>query len=517
MDIVKKRSAHQKKYIHPTRQAPKQDPSATHIETFDEYLSRTRIKQKPQRFRKIRYGMIVLWCACLIFFLSITWAIYALYVKTNDTLAHISDNAERHSVISTISNIANPRSYEKIDGFQDGRINILLLGRANTHKAGKDLTDTIMMASINTHDYTVGLFSLPRDLLVKRHGSYVKINTLYQSGLRDDVKAQYIKEALTEITDQPIHYYVVMDFAGFIKIIDILDGINVDVPKHIKDERYPGPGYSYEVFEVYPGLQKFNGETALKYARTRHDTEGDFGRAKRQQQIMQAAKNKAFSLGIIVNPGKIAEIFDVLGDHLHTDISPNEIEPFIALTKKIDTHNISTVVVDAWQPNSLLISARQDSLSGLLPRIGNYKEIRERAHDIFDLTRIAQREKDIASENATIAIWNRSGDEYVARRLTVALRAIGFTTFTTHEPKLKKNEKVEQRDHTSVIDRTHGSKPFSMDELLKKIPATKDPESSIESDADFVIILGKDIVTTYTYTEISREDLERESLTTNDQ
>ena len=515
MDIVKHPTAHQR----PTAQTAPAQSSFLHtkhppihqrsVESFDDYVKRTRLTEPKKRRSRIPIGKFLLWCAVILFTGSIVWTCWMTYTKTNETFAHMSDNGEKHSVLRTISNIANPHSYESLKGFDDGRINILLLGRANTHKAGKDLTDTIMLASINTKDYTVGLFSLPRDLLVMHDGAYGKINALYQSGVRNDVGAQYITDVVGDVTDQEIHYYIVMDFEGFTKIIDILEGINVDVPRHIKDERYPGPGYSYETFEVYPGLQQFNGETALKYARTRHDVEGDFGRAKRQQQIMQAAKNKAFSLGTIVNPMRIAEIFDVLGEHIHTDISPNEIEPFIALTKKLDTQNITTVVVDAWQPGSLLISARQGNASGLLPRIGNYKEIRERAQNIFDLTRIAQREKDISSENSTITLFNRSGDASLPTRVTSMLRTIGFTSVTIHTPKLKRNETLADLEETTIIDRTTGAKPFSLDELLKKVPAKKGSETIADTEADFVIILGKDILPNYTYTEITQDELEK--------
>lgn len=492
-----------------TSSTPPQHPS---IETFDAYIRRTKIAEKPQR--NFAFGKWLLWIACIIFLLSIGWATYAFIHKTNETLARISDDKERPSVMQAIANIANPHSYRSLNGFDDGRINILLLGRANTQKSGKDLTDTIIVASINTKSYTIGLLSIPRDLLIHTDSSYVKINSLYQTGLRTDVGAKYIIDAVEDITAQKIHYYVVMDFEGFTKIIDILDGINIDVPHHIRDESYPGPGYSYETFEVYPGLQKFDGETALKYARTRHDIEGDFGRAKRQQQIMQAAKNKAFSLGTIVNPKKIAEIFDALGDHLHTNISPNEIEPFIALIKKLDTQNITTVVVDAWQPGSLLISTRQfgsgGGISGLTPRTGNYKEIRERADLIFDLQKIAQREKDIDNEEPTIALINTTADTNLTGRVSALLQKIGFQKITVFsDPKIKK---IVPQETTTVIDRTSGAKPFSLDELIKKVPATKgDATLDKNITADFAIILGNDILDTYTYTEISRDELEKEN------
>ncbi len=502
-----------------TSPTPSALPQHHTVETFDEYIRRTKITEKPRRC--FSFGKWIFWLAFIAFFASILWAGYAVLHKTNETLARISDDKEQPSVMKALANIANPHSYKTLNGFDSGRINILLLGRANTHKSGKDLTDTIMVASINTTNYTIGLFSIPRDLLVQTDYGYVKINSVYQTGLRNNVGADHITNIVQDITGQTIHYYVVMDFEGFIKIIDTLEGINVDVPSHIKDERYPGPGYSYETFEVYPGLQKFNGETALKYARTRHDAEGDFGRAKRQQQIMQSAKNKAFSLGTIVNPMRIAEIFDVLGDHIHTNISPNEIEPFIALIKKLDTQNITTVVIDAWQPGSLLMSTRQygsgGGISGLTPRTGNYKEIRERAELIFDLQKIAQREKDIHGEEPTITLINTTSDTDLPERVSGLLKKIGFQSITVFSD--PKNKKIVPQETTVIVDRTSGSKPFSLDELIKKVPATKgatDIDKKITSD--FAIMLGNDILNTYTYTEISRDELEQENLlNTNEQ
>jgi LCP family protein required for cell wall assembly len=482
-------------------------------ETFDDYIQRTKISEKHSK-RKF-FGKWFFWFALIFFCASILWAIFAFAQKADMTIESISDNGEKHSFMETITQMANPRSYKTLSGFEEGRINILLLGRANTHKAGKDLTDTIMLLSVNTVDYTLSFFSLPRDLLITNGSDrMIKINALYQSGLRNDVGADYIIDAVAEVTGQKIHYYIVMDFDGFINIIDTLGGINVDVPQHIKDDKYPGPGYSYETFEVFPGLQKFDGETALKYARTRHDPEGDFGRAKRQQYVMQAAKNKAFSLGTIVNPIKIADILTTLGDHIHTDIAPNEIEPFIALTKKVDTHNITNVVVDAWKPGSLLISARYYSstggISGLVPRIGitNYKEIREHAKNIFNLKQVEQRAKDITNEQPSIIVINASSDTTLGHRVAHALTTIGFMQVSQET-----DTSIDiPRDHTIVIDRTAGEKPFSLDEIIKKVPAKKDNFDINITDTDFVIILGNDILDAYTYTVISQDEMEQDAV-----
>jgi len=493
------------------------EKSPEKIQTLDEYLesekfqgTETQSVTQPSAHYSNKRGGKTFWLSLIIFIFAILFAGGFFIYQANNTINQITDTKQRHSFVKTVANFANSQSYKTLSGFDDDRINILLLGRANSHKSGKDLTDTIILMSINTNDYTIGLFSLPRDLLVGNGSFYVKINSRYQTGLKNDEGAKYIIDSVENITNQNIHYYFVLDFEGFIKIIDILGGINIDVPRHIKDERYPGPGYSYETFEVYPGLQEFDGATALKYARTRHDDiEGDFGRAKRQQQVMQGARNKAFSLGTIVNPLKISELFTVLGEHIHTNITPDEIEPFISLIKKVDTQNITNVVVDAWKPGSLLISAHyynnHGGISGLVPRIGNYKEIRDRAQNIFDLNKIKQRQKEIKKESPTITLINATKKNSLTNNTKKTLQVLGFDDIT-----IGKNTK-NNHSTTVVIDTTNGVKPFSLDELIKKLPAQKDNTPQKNYKTDFIIILGDDMLDSYTYTEISQEELEQEN------
>lgn len=499
----------------------------TKNKTFNKHLKNSQLPTQTRPIASLpsNRGEKIFWFSLILFIFAIFFAGGFFIYRTNNIINTVTDGNKKHSFIKIITNLANPESYKILNGFSSGRINILLLGRANSHKSGKNLTDTIMMLSINTADYTVGLFSIPRDFLVQTHGNtsvhngyYVKINSLYQTGLRNDVGTKYITEAVENITGQDIHYYFILDFEGFKKIINLLGGINVDVPKHIKDERYPGPGYTYETFEVYPGLQKFDGATALKYARTRHDADGDFGRAARQQQVMQSVRNKAFSLGTIINPIKINELLNTLGEHVHTNISPNEIEPFISLIKKLDTHNITNIVIDAWKPESLLISVRHHNnrggISGLMPRSGNYSEIQEQAENLFDLDKIKQRHGEIKKESPTIIlVTDTTKNNTALHQIKQTLSSLGFDDITT---KLTTN----LPNKTTVIDNTKGTKPFSLDELIKKLPATIDTQSIMSlqkkyEDADFVILLGNDIVDAYNYTEISQDELENESVKNN--
>ncbi len=491
--------------------------NAPKIQNFDEYLNNKKhtITHQHLSQRTSSKSKKIFWVSFILFLFAIFFAGGFFIYQTNTTINKFTDNAEKHSFVKTFKNFTNSKSYKSLKGFDTGRINILLLGRANSHKAGKDLTDTIMLLSINTKDYTMGLFSIPRDFLINNGKYYVKINSLYQTGLRKNNGAQYIINAVKDISGQDVHYYFILDFEGFKKIIDLLGGINVNVPNHIKDTHYPGPGYTYETFEVYSGLQKFDGATALKYARTRHaDIEGDFGRAKRQQQVMQSARNKAFSLGTIINPIKINSILNILGEHVHTNISPSEIEPFIALVKKVDTQNITNFVLDAWKPESLLISAHfyneHGGISGLRPRSGNYSEIQERAQNLFDLNKIKQRKKEIKKESPTVILLTTKSQNSIAlNRIKKLLYSLGFTNITT---KFTTDPSIQ----TIVIDNTQNSKSFSLDELLKKLSAKKEVNPKMKyPDIDFVIVLGNDIIDIYNYSEISQEKLEKDNTKNN--
>lgn len=304
--------------------------------------------------------------------------------------------------------IASPKH---LAGYKEGRINILLLGRAGEKHPGKHLTDTVMLLSIDTKEKRVALLSLPRDLLVPLPDTpnTVKINTLYQYGLRSRDGADLVKQSVGTITGLPIHYFATIDFDGFEQVIDTLGGIQIDVVRDIYDTRYPGKNYSYETFELKQGWQKLDGKTALKYARVRHgDPEGDFGRAKRQQQILQAVRDRAWSLPTFLNPITLTRLLESLGDSVDTDITPEAARSLLTLAETIDTKEVSTVVVDAWKKASLLRVTHIESSSGrafaLVPRSGTWNEVGTLAKNIFQADSIEKRRDQIEEERATLLI-----------------------------------------------------------------------------------------------------------------
>lgn len=250
--------------------------------------------------------------------------------------------------------------------------NILLLGYGGEGHDGAYLTDTMMVAHVDTEKNTVSLISLPRDLWVNVPGKpkdfHAKINSVYEMGLFSDdypaIKDEYsgeqgaaemAKKVVGEVTGLEIDRYVGMDFDGFIEIINKVDGIDVNVETTFDDYEYPLEGKQnemcgreeefkqiepfldpeaseeakleffkdkedlkkfyenitdepplafpcrYEHLHFNKGKQHMDGITALKFARSRHSLQDgtDFGRAKRQQKVLEAVKNKVFSISFL--------------------------------------------------------------------------------------------------------------------------------------------------------------------------------------------------------------------------
>lgn len=398
----------------------------------------------------------------------------------------------------------------------DGRINILLLGIAGEGKPGQNLTDTIMVLSIDTVSNRVAILSLPRDLFVKIPGTekQSKINAIYQIGINGEDNpesgAELIQKTVEEIIDQKISYYAILNFDGFEKVIDAIDGINITSERDIYDSRYPGPGYSYETFELKKGFHHLDGKTALKYARVRHgDPEGDFGRAKRQQQIMQATKNKIFSVRTLFNVFTLNKIFGALENNIRTNIRTEEIGSFLELSKKLDTQNINNVVIDAWNQESLLKVAHVPmgdvSAFVLVPKTGNYFEIQEIARNIFNLNEIKRRKDEIQKEDAKISILNLSGDRALYQKIRAVLSE--HMNYKNIEEIYPEEEDRETQQYTVIYESGEKSKPFTLDELNKVLGAKFSSDNSsieayqTETQTDIFIVLGKDLIEKYNIKE----------------
>lgn len=300
--------------------------------------------------------------------------------------------------------------------------NILLLGYGGQGHDGAYLTDTIILVRMDTKKKKVALISIPRDLAVKvptkkGGGFYSKINAVYQMGffprkypnLPDQFKGEknsprLIKLIISKITGFPVDNYLALDFAGFKKGVDILGGVDVYVDKAFDDYQYPIAGREndlcgreekelpqleklatespqlafpcrYEHLHFNQGLTHMDGETALKYVRSRHSLQdgGDFGRAKRQQRFLEAVKDKVLSISFIP---KIIPLLDQMENHLKTDIPVSRIKQILNQAKYADQYQIIRIVLSTDN----VLTSSHSSYNGyiLIPKKGrdHWKEVK---------------------------------------------------------------------------------------------------------------------------------------------
>ncbi len=362
------------------------------------------------------------------------WLIVGVVVLALGTIVVLTAARVLHSIApnsnileSLVKNL--PLVEKQLQGEEDGRINIMILGmRGEGVDGGGMLTDTIMVISLRiTEDeqrqkhYKVAMLSVPRDLYVTIPGttSTTKINGVYGHGekQRKGGGVALMKQMLEDISGQPIHYGVEVNFMGFKQIVDALGGVEITrdtefiEPLQFHEEKvcdganggvftvrsgrvqtkvnergkvvaqYPLCYNKTEecggMFKVPAGTSTLNGDQALCYVRARV-TSSDFDRAKRQQEVIGQIKSKALSMGVLTDFGKIQELMDAVSNNVYTDMELWEMQHLFEIYKKMgDNPDIAHKVLDNSE-EGLLFSQEGDQRGYiLLPRGDTYDRIRE--------------------------------------------------------------------------------------------------------------------------------------------
>lgn len=317
---------------------------------------------------------------------------------------------------------------------KDTRVNVLLLGNAGGKHDGAYLTDTIMVASFDPKDEQTYFISLPRDLWINEYKA--KINALYEIGQdKHESGLQFGKDVIGGMLGLNINYSVRLDFRGFTKAVDEVGGVDVDVINAFDDYLYPIAGKEddlcgyteeerdftddqakelniepgkkkvlvspdgvvatdsaqedkgfqyftcrYEHIHFDKGINHMDGETALKFVRSRHGTgaEGsDFARSRRQQLVIEAFRSQALSLETLLNPVKIGNLIADFGQSFETDIPIDQMIKLYNATKKSEgthTYVLSNVGADA-----LLMNPPVSTYGAwvLVPKDLTYKQIQD--------------------------------------------------------------------------------------------------------------------------------------------
>jgi len=288
-----------------------------------------------------------------------------------------------------------------IQGEAQDRVNIVLLGIGGGEHEGPLLTDTIILVSIQPSTHKVAMISIPRDLLVEIPGiRQEKINHAYAliEAANPGEGGKKVARILENIFSIPIHYYFRIDFEGFIKVIDELGGISVNVEHTLDDPSYPVAGKEnatsserYEHLIIEKGIRYMNGDTALKYVRSRKaiGAEGsDFARSRRQQKILIAIKDKILAPSTIFNLNKVNHVFDAVVQNTDTSLEFWEILRLYDMSKEISSSNIMNVVLDDG-PTGPLVDATVNSAFVLIPKKGDWSDFTYIAENVFDQSAIS--------------------------------------------------------------------------------------------------------------------------------
>lgn len=261
----------------------------------------------------------------------------------------------------------------------DGRTNFLILGVGGGTHEGADLTDSMAVVSVRENPPDVAVVSIPRDLWIS--SLRAKINTMYHYGQEKQPGGGLIlaKSTVSEVLGIPIHFATLVDFSGFEKVIDALGGIEIDVLNSFEDQKYPIAGKEndvceacrYETIKFEKGKQIMNGQTALKFTRSRYsdsDEGSDFARSKRQEQVMKAIREK-----IVQNPLKVIDLQKLIKYLVKTDISPDLYPAVIKLGLAVyKTSMRSTSITQLYTPP---ISPKYDLQWVLMPKNDDYSII----------------------------------------------------------------------------------------------------------------------------------------------
>ncbi len=238
----------------------------------------------------------------------------------------------------------------------DERMNILVVGIDKTPWRTATLTDSIIVVSVDPVGATATIVSLPRDLVRAPLGDGnvfgPKLNSLMayadrhpeqfpQGGMRA------LEDSVGAILGIEIHYYARIDFFGFVKLVDAVGGVDINVSKAFYDEQYDGIGVNAENVQgwgVEVGPHRFNGWEALAYSRARKaDGESDFTRAARQQEVMLALRDRIMADGSLLT--NLPALLEAFGDLVTTDIPTDRLPDLAAIADEMDSSTIVRTVL----------------------------------------------------------------------------------------------------------------------------------------------------------------------------
>lgn len=379
----------------------------------------------------------------------------------------------------------------------NGRVNVLVAANSadDVGHNGANLTDSIMVLSVDTKKNTALMLSIPRDLWVNIPGvGHSKINAAYPNGGMDTLQS-----VIQDNLGLTIHYQALVNYGAFRDLVDAVGGINItiqsDDPRGIYDSSLDWTSRTCCALAKYPnGPVALNGKQALNLARARGEgdnsygyLQADFARTMYQRKMLLAIKDKGTKASVIANPFKVASLVDAIGNNVKTNLQVNEIQTLYTYMKKIDDSKIDSYNINTLKGENTTMLANYtapDGQSALTPAAGldDFTAIQNQIQKILTAG-------PIEKEAAVVVVLNGTDTTGLASREQVKLSAKGIEVSAGDAP--------ANQPTTTVIDNSQGKMPNTLAYIKSTYKAGVATNASLTAgypSADFIIILGQSAV-----------------------
>jgi LCP family protein required for cell wall assembly len=369
------------------------------------------------------------------------------------------------------------------------RVTILILGidQPCEHIKEPFRSDTIMLVTVDPLSKSAGILSIPRDLWVPIPGfGSNRINTAYRTGEMSQYPGggpALAMETVEYNLGVHVHHYVTINYDGFIKAVDLIGGIDVDVPEDIRDPDYPDRCYGYDPFYISQGQHHLDGATALKYARTRATFGVDFDRADRQQEVILAALDRILEQNVTLL-ARAPELWTAFEENVTTSMSYQEAIGLALLVMEIPRENIRRAVIDY---NYVQDYTAPDNARVLIPIREKIRDLR----DVFFSSASLPEEEDLPSqmtaEMAELLVLNGTWTSGLAGGTAEYLETYGFIVAEVGDAENK------DQAETQIFEFTE--KPATVNylaQLLQVPPRNIFRGNDGDGNYDIKVVLGTD-------------------------
>jgi len=404
-------------------------------------------------------------------------------------------------------------SNTKLKGEDAGRVNILLAGDSadDPGHGGADLTDSIMIVSIDTTNHTGFMLSVPRDLWVnipeggwghQKINAANNVSNFSEPGYPSGGMGQ-LEQIVQSDLGIPIDYYALINYTAFRDAVNTVGGITINIQS-------PDPRGIYDSFtqlKLPNGMDTLNGQQALNLARARGDygsgdvgyglPNSDFSRTEHQREMLVALAQKASTVGVLADPLKVSSLFSALGNNVKTDLNLQDLLRFNQLTKGMNVTHLQSLTYQFGGTNSLLTGyLSPDGQEALIPTEGldNFGQLKQYYQQLTS-------NNPVVREAPSVVVLNGSSISGLAHKVGDTLTSEGFNVVAV-------GDTLRQYPNSLIVDSSNGQKPASVQLLQTLLPRGTATTSSMTGSteaieaqgysANFVVVLGQNTSTTNT-------------------